>query len=149
MQPLALAHSLTLITDVAAALPSALWLPQDTCSLHSRCCPLSIAGSPISPSFPSNSLAFREVQEGKFCSCLCQTWVTKSDGLWVTCQNFNLVFQSEMSHLDVNHSESFLVPVMNRSWLHQTQRGFADFFFFFPCDGFLPFLESDFQYYST
>lgn len=130
MQPLALAQSLTLVIDVAAAFPNALWLPQGMCSLHSRCYPLSIAGSPISLSFPSSSLAFREVQEGDFCSCLCQSWVQKSDGLWVRCQNFNMVFQSEMSHLNVNHCESYLVPVMNRSWLHQGQKEFAEYFFF-------------------
>lgn len=149
MQPLALAHSLTLIIDVAAAFPNALWLPQGTCSLHSRCYPVSIADSPISPSFPSSSLAFQEVQEGNFCSCLCQTRVRRSDGLWVRCQDFNLVFQSEMSHLDVNHCESYLVPVMNRSWLHQRTKKICWILLFFPCNGFWPFLESDFQYYST
>lgn len=125
MQPLALAHSLTLITKVAAAFPNSLCLLQGTCFLHRRY-PLSIAGSPISPSFSSNSLAFRKVQEGNVCSCLCQTGVRKSDSLWVRCQSFNLVFQSKMSHLDVTCCENYLVSLMSTRSLHQGQRGFAE-----------------------
>lgn len=127
MQPLARAHSLTLIIDVAAAFPNSLLVATGHMLPSQQVLPSVSSWLPISPSFPSSSLAFREVQECSFCSCLCQTQVIKCDSLWVRCENFNLVFQSEMSHRDVNNCENYLICAMNRSSLHQGQRGFAEY----------------------
>lgn len=130
MQPLALAYSLTLIIDVAAAFSNTMWLLQGTCSPPQQVLlSVNIWVSHV-PFLSQAAVCFQEVEDN-FCSCLCQTWLRKSNSLWVRCQNFDLAFQSEASHLNVNCCESYLFPVMNKSYLHQGQRGFAEFFFIF------------------
>lgn len=125
MQPLALAHSLTLIIDVAAAFPNTLWLLQGTCSPPQQVLPSVNSWVSHVPFLPKQQFVSKRQRAT---SAAAYARKRKSDSLWVRCQNFDLVFQSEASHLDVNHCESYLLPVMNKSQLRQGQRGFADFF---------------------